>query len=301
MPVSDAPPLANARSSVKDHDRADDPRAARAEHVGAGHGARVIRVELAEGLADQADHDHQDDRTREQVGGDGEGPARLLEAAQVAVTHQEHDADADLQLVRPDGREGGRDGGGAGRDLDGDRHHVVDQQRHRADLGYPRTEVVPRDDIGAARPDVHHDDLAVGQHHERHHEQDDQRQRQDQGERRQAHDRHQRDQDLFRAVGRRRDPVRRQNAEREGLGQPLLAELLVHERRAEKPRLRGVPEPLGLAAALLEQADGLRHGHYPGLSSIKRAGDFIPPLTEHKERRGSEIPVRAAFIRGVTT
>ena len=122
-----------------------------------------------------------------------------------------------------------------GRDLDGDGDHVVDQQRHRADLRDARAEVLPRHDVRAARPDVDHDDLAVGEHHERHHQQDDQRQRQDQRERRQAGDRQQRDEDLLGAVRRRGDAVRRQHAERQRLGQPLLAELLVDERRPEQP------------------------------------------------------------------
>jgi hypothetical protein len=170
----------------EDHHAADEPLGTGAEGVGAVHRGRVVQGQLAEGLADQADHDHQDHRPGEQVSRYGERLARLLDAAQVAVAHQQHHADADLQLVRADGGDGGRHGGGARRDLDRDRDHVVDQQRHRADLGDARAEVLPGDHVGAAWLDVDHDDLAVREHHERHHQQDDQGQRQDQRERRYA-------------------------------------------------------------------------------------------------------------------
>ncbi len=223
--------------------------------------SRVDGVQVAHGLADQADHDHQDDRAGEQVGGHRERPARLLEAAQVAEGHEHHHADADLQLVRADRRDRRRHRRRSRRHLDRHRDHVVDQQRDRADLRDPRAEVLPGHHVGAAGPDVDHDDLAVREHHERHHEQDDQGQRQDQGERRQAGHRQQRDQDLLGAVGGGGDAVGRQDAERERLGQPLLAELLVDERRPEQLRLRRIPEGVRLAAGPVEQARRLGHRH----------------------------------------
>ena len=179
--------------------------------------------------------------------------------------------------------------------LDRHRDHVVDQQRDRADLRDPRAEVLPGHHVGAAGPDVDHDDLAVGQHHQRHHEQDDQGHREDQGERGQARHRDQRDQDFLGAVGGGRDPVGRQDAERERLGQPLLAELLVDERRPEQLRLRRVPEGVRLAAGPVEQARRLGHRHCVRLSCAKRAGAFLSRLSMKEGRPERGYPANLRF------
>ena len=216
-----------------------------------GAGERADVRQPGAQLADQADDDRQPDRAGEEVGRHREDPARLADAAQVAIAHEQHDQHRDhAQDVRADHRdtgelrERGNDSRRARRHLDRDRDHVVDQQRHGADLGDPRPEVLPGHDVGTTGPDVDHDDLAVGEHHEDHHEQDDQRHREDQGERGQARHRQEGDQDLLGAVRGGRDPVGRQHAEREGLGQPLLAQLLVDQWRPQQPFLGGVPEGL---------------------------------------------------------
>ena len=222
---------------------------------------RVKLAEVPHQVADQPDRDHQDDRAREQVGRHGEGPARLLEAAQVPEGHEQDHAHGDFQLVRAERRDGRGDRGRARRALHRYGHHVVDQQRHCAHLGHPRTEVLPRHHVGAARPDVDHDDLAVGEQDQHHDQQDDQRHRQQQGERGQPHERHERDEDFLGAVGGGGDPVRRQHAERERVGQPLFPEVLVDQWRAEQTTFRRIPECVRQARASLEQAHRLARGH----------------------------------------
>ena len=145
-------------------------------------------------------------------------------------------------------RERGDDRRAARRDLHRDRHRVVDEQRDRRDLRHPRPEVLPRHHVGAARPGVDGDDLAVGEHDERDAGQDDQRHRQDQRERREADDLDHLDQHFLGAVRGRGDAVAGQHAERERPGQPLLAHLLVDERRAEQLPLELVAERLGQLA-----------------------------------------------------
>ena len=218
--------------------------------------------QVAEDLPDQAGDDHQDDDAGEQVGGHRERPAGLADAAQVAVAHQDHDRDRDdgdqVRVVEHG------DGGGHRRrargHLDRHRDHVVDEQRDRGDLGHPGPEVVPGDHVRSAGPGVDRDDLAVGQHHQRHHEQDHPGQRQDQGERgdRQAA-LEQLDQDLLGAVRRGGDPVRGQDAERGHVGQPLLAEFLVDHGRAEQPPFQRVPDAFRQVVAPAEEAHCLAH------------------------------------------
>ena len=207
-------------------------------------GVHVLLMQRAGRGPDEPDHDHQDDRAGEQVGGQREDLAGLPDAAQVAVAHQQDDADGDLFAVGTDGGERGGDGRGAGRDLDGHRHHVVDQQGHGGHLRDPRPEVLPGHHVRTAGPGVNHDHLAVGKHHEQHDEQDHAGHRDEHGESGQAEDRHQLDEDLLGAVGRGGDPVRRQHAQGQLLGQPLLAELRVDHRRPQQAALRRVPEGL---------------------------------------------------------
>ena len=142
----------------------------------------------------------------------------------------------------------------------GYRHDVVDEQGDRADLGDARPEVLPRDHVGTAGPDVDHHDLAVGQHHEHHDEQDHQRHGQDEAERRDPGQRQQRDEDFLGAVRRRRDAIGGEDAQRERLGQPLLAELLVDQWRPQQSAFHRIPEALGEVRPPLENIDGLTHG-----------------------------------------
>ncbi len=256
-------------------------------------------LQVPQRLADQPDDDHQDDRAREQVGRYREGPARLLEATQVPEAHEQDHAEADLELVGADPREGGGYRGGPRRDLDRHGHHVVDEQRDRAHLGDARAEVLPRHHVRSARPDIDHHDLAVGQQHEHHDEQDDQCHGQDQAERGDAHRGHQHDEDLLGAVGGGGDPVRGQHAEGERLGQPLLAEIGVDQRRPEKPALGRVPERVWQAAAPLEQGCCLPGSHrsapFVRYIAVWGARDFIPLHPAWRNHRTAPVLPRVAW------
>ena len=170
----------------EDHGDRDQAFVAGSTRVHAGRG--VIERQRAERLADQARDDHENNDAGEQVGRHRERPPGLPDAPQVPVAHQDHDDDRDRgQLVRPDvlvnaGRQRRCDRGRARRDLHRDGDHVVDKQCHRGDLGHLGAEVFPRDHVGAAGPGVDRDHLAVRQHHQSHHEQDDAGQRQDEDE-----------------------------------------------------------------------------------------------------------------------
>jgi hypothetical protein len=223
----------------------------------------AIGPQITEHLAGQPDDDDQDHHGGEQIGGHREGLARLADAAQVAVAHDQDDADRDDgQHVRVAELRDSGDGRGHRRGARGDLHrhrdHVVDEQGNGGDLGHPGAEVVPGHHVGAAGPGVDGDHLAVGQHDQGHHEQHDAGQRQDQRERGDEQAAlEQLDEDFLGAVGRGGDPVRGQHTERQHVGQPLLTESLVDHGRAEQAALHRVPEGLPLAAAAREKPDCL--------------------------------------------
>nr|WP_297612018.1 hypothetical protein [Nocardia sp.] len=121
-----------------------------------GHG------QAAEQLPHNADHDHRRHGPDEEVGGKSEGAPRFSQTTQIAESDQPDNTDGD---------------------------HVVDQQRHRRDLGDPRAEVLPGDHIRPAGFGVDLHDLAVGQRHQQQDDQHDPRDRQYEGERQHAEDR----------------------------------------------------------------------------------------------------------------
>ena len=94
MPVSEEPPLANARSRTKIMPNAIRPLPVRMPGVLPWQRVVVVR-QRAERLAEQADDDHEDNDGGEQVGGHREGAPGLADPAQVAVAHQDHDGDRD--------------------------------------------------------------------------------------------------------------------------------------------------------------------------------------------------------------
>ena len=234
-------------------------------------------------LADHADDDHEDHRAGEQVGGRGEDPPGLPDAAQVAQAHdgdrRHGDDEQDLGADDRDPgqrRERGHDGRAARGRLHRHRDHVVDQQRDGGHLGDPRAEVLPGHDVRAARPGVDGHHLAVGQDDEHDAGQDQQRHRQHQREGGQAEERQQRVEDLLGAVGRGGQPVAGQHAQRQRPGQPLVRQLLGDQRRPEDPALDRVPEPVGHVGRLGQAGNGpravlrpsrpgpLRHPHADG-------------------------------------
>ena len=169
-PVSDEPPLANERRRVMKASPISQPVARcpemPPEELAVGRERDVVQV--AQGLLDVADDDDRGQRDHVEVGREGEEPPGLADAAQVAVEEEQHDADGDGHRVEGVGqaRDGTGQVGRAGRRLHGHRDRVVDQQRHRGDLGHPRPEVVPGHHVGAAGLRVVLDHVEVRQGHE---------------------------------------------------------------------------------------------------------------------------------------
>ena len=91
MPVSEEPPLANERISVKITAMRATPSVPEPMGTVPSDVVHVLGVQVAEDLAEQPDDDHQHDDAGEQVGGRRERLARLPDSAQVAVAHEEHD------------------------------------------------------------------------------------------------------------------------------------------------------------------------------------------------------------------
>jgi len=245
----------------QDERERDDARGAGPDLIMVGQGVRVSPVQAAQGLTDQADHDHQDDRAGEQVGGHREDAPGFLDPAQVPVAHEQDHADRDLQVPRAERGERGDHSGGAGRDLHRHRDDVIDEQGHGGDLRDLGTEVLPGHHVGAARADVDHHHFAVGQHHQDHHHEDDQRDREDDGESGEPGQRQQRDQDLLRAVGGGRDPVGGEHTQGQRFRQALVAKLLVDHGRPEQAAFHRIPEALFVQFAPAEKAGCLAYRH----------------------------------------
>ena len=155
-PVSDEPPLANERSRVMKASPISQPwpGVPRCPPKSLLCGGMGMWWRSPQRLLDVADDDHRGQRDHVEVGREGEDPPGLADAAQVAVEQEEHDADRDGHGVGGVGqaRDGTGQGGRPGRRLHGHRDRVVDQQRHRGDLGHLRPEVVPRHHVGTRRP-----------------------------------------------------------------------------------------------------------------------------------------------------
>ena len=110
------------------------PRCARRHRSGV---VQRMGVEVTEDGLDRSDDDEQRHVGDEEVGREGEDPAGLADATQVAVGDQDHEADGDPHgpVVMAEAGEDRDQGVHAG----GHRHRhgerVVDEQRHRRDLG----------------------------------------------------------------------------------------------------------------------------------------------------------------------
>ena len=126
-----------------------------------------------------------------------------------------------------------RDGRHAGGDGDRHRQHVVHQQRGRGHQAGDRTQVRPRDDVGAAAARIGVDRLLVGDRDDRQQPGDGERDRNRQVKRGRA-GQDQDEQDLFRRVGDRRERVGRKHGERDPLAQALVVRLGERHRRADE-------------------------------------------------------------------
>ena len=118
-------------------------------------------------------------------------------------------------------RKRGREGRYASGDADGYRQHVVDQKRPGRDKGWRLTNVVVRDDVGAATAWVSVDRLPVGEDDNGQNRCDDKSDRRRDSEGADPHeDKH--PQDLFRRVRDGRQRVRGEDSQSGDTGKPLV-------------------------------------------------------------------------------
>ena len=196
------------------------------------------RAEVAEHRAGQAVEDEDRHHHDVAVGGRGEQPPRLADAAQVGHRQQrkQHDRGRDGVVSQRRDRRGDR--GGAGRDRHRDGEGVVDQQRRAGDETGGGAEVVLADDVGAAAVGVRGDRLAVAEHHDGQQQDHQQRDGTEVADRRHADDGHEDVQDLLGGERARRDGVGREDRQADGLGQPLM-------RRGRRLQRSADEQPLG--------------------------------------------------------
>ena len=188
------------------------------------NGARQ-RVPRSHANQDQGRHD-------EEIGGDGEDVARLANAPEIADHQQEDEAEGELDAIDVPLRKRRRERRDSGCDADGHGEDVVDQERRSRDERRQLTEVLFRDDVGAAAARVRMDRLAIRKDDDREDERDHQSngardaQRGRAGEDEHAHD-------FLGRVRHRRERVRRQDSQAGDLGQPLVVSEVGRDRPAD--------------------------------------------------------------------
>ena len=169
-PVSAAAPEENARR------RTSTPTVASSGDEWIGNVRLRARAgsALADARADQCEH-----RDDEGICGQCEEDSRLAHAAEVHDGEQEDEEQRKAHLVRGERRHGGGQGEDTSRDRNGNGEDVVDEQRRGGDEARQGPEVLFRDDICPAARLVRLDGLDVGEHDDREHCRDGQRDRQD--------------------------------------------------------------------------------------------------------------------------
>ena len=155
----------------------------------------------------------------------------------IVSTDEERQAEPGLADVQR--RKRRRDGRHAGRDADRHGQRVVDQQRRGSGQAGDRTEIVARDDVGAAAAGEREDRLPKRKRDRDQQDRDQDRDRLRLGHRRQAAD-HQDAQDLLGRVGDRRQRVRREDREPAEDSELVMASLIGRDRAADDhPLQRG--------------------------------------------------------------
>ena len=114
----------------------------------------------------RTEHDHQQGRAHEEVGGHGEDVAGLPHAAQVGQRDDGHHHDRDGDLPLSEGGHGSHDLLGGRRDRHRHREHVVDEQGRCCDERCPSAQVGLRHRVGPAAGRVGHHHLAVADGHD---------------------------------------------------------------------------------------------------------------------------------------
>ena len=226
--------------------------------------------QVAGGVADEAVDEQHPHVEHEEVGGDGEDPARLLHAPQVAVHHDGDEPEGDGDAEGAQRVEGGDERRGAGRHRDRHGEDVADEQGCTRDLRGHDAEVVARDEVGATGRRVGLDRLAVRQDQQRQHHQQGPGDRHDEREGGQADGGHEDVEDLLRGVGARRQVVGREHRQRGGLAEALLLELVAVQRRAEQLALESVAHRVGGHRDVGARHDRLRG--FVGAGADRRIG-----------------------------
>ncbi len=193
-------------------------------------------------MAEEAEQHDAAQRDHVHIGREGEHPARLPHAAQVAPGDQRDAGDRHRHDERGERRRAGHHRRDPAGHAHRDGEHVVQQQRCARDLGQADAEVVLGDDVGAARRRVGGDRLPVGQDQDGKQDGDADRDREGQRGRRRPGDQ-QRQHDLLGAVGAGGDVVGCQHRQRDQLAQPLVHQPRGRQRRAEHQPLEPVDRP----------------------------------------------------------
>ncbi len=189
---------------------------------------------FADACSDECEH-HGD----EGICGQCEEDSRLTHAAQVHDGEQQDEEQRKAHLVRGERRHGGGQGEDTGRDRNGNGEDVVDEQRRGGDEARQGPEILFRDDVCPAARLVRLDGLDVGEHDDREHCRDGQRDRQDEvggSERRGDENRERR----FRGVRNRGERVRREDRQSQGLRQQRFVDVACCARRADDDSLQRV-------------------------------------------------------------
>nr|WP_230854707.1 hypothetical protein [Arthrobacter terrae] len=208
----------------------------------------VLRQTAKEQLAQHADDDHGADHDREEIGGHREGRTSLAQTAEIDVAHQQDDGDGDFQAVGTQRPDGGHDRDGAGSRLDRDRHDVVDEQGGRRDLRHLGAEILSCHDVGSTGLGVDRQDLPVGGRHQNQDQQNNARDRQDQGEGGQARIREQLQEDFLGTVRRGGNGIGGKHTQGHRIAQLLRLQLRGDQRLTQKYALEHATYGLGHAA-----------------------------------------------------
>ena len=222
--------------------RAHHQTAAVMHRYRSGSVAGIVLRKAPNEMPDNAGHDHHDEHHHKRVGGDRKRQPGFAQSAQIQIADEQYDCDGDLHAVGPQRRQRRRHRNRARRRLHCHCHDVVDQQCRGRHLRHLGPEVLPRHDVGAAGLRVNHHDLPVRRGHQGEDQQDHTHDGQQQDERREPGMREQLRQDLLGTVGGGRDRVGRKRAQRNGVRQPFVGQLLGDQRLAQEDALDHVGE-----------------------------------------------------------
>ena len=191
---------------------------------------------VAERGAEQSDADHDGDAADEEVGGHGEGFARLAHASEVRRGQQDDEDHGHLDPEAVEERQRRDDVVDARGDRHGHRHDVVHQQGGCDDQAGLLAQILAGDLVIAPATGVRLDQQAVGDDDHHHQQHDRRRDEGGEGQERQPAD-EQDQQELLRGVRHRGERVAGEDRKCQVLGEQLSLELVGGERVSDEPAL----------------------------------------------------------------